>query len=85
MSVAGVAKIILLPHIMKSCCSPLNSTALIYSIGVTRATDGLQPLIYNTSNGALLFDTDGNCADLSVRIPTLCAQHFLGNSDITVS
>ncbi len=69
---AGVGKSTLLPHVMKSCCSPLNSTALIYSTGVTTATDSLQAyMIYNTSNGALFFDTDGNYAVLTVRSATL--------------
>jgi hypothetical protein len=69
---AGVAKSTFLPHVMKSCCSPLNSTALIYGTGVTTATDSLQPyLIYNTSNGALFFHTRGNYAELTVRSATL--------------
>lgn len=62
----------------------LNATAFISGVGVTAATDNLQRFIYNTSNGALFFDADGNGSGLSVRIATLTSQPLLSNTDINV-
>ncbi|AFZ56089.1 VCBS repeat-containing protein [Anabaena cylindrica FACHB-243] len=62
----------------------LNAAAFVSGIGTNAATDGLQRFIYNSSNGSLFFDVDGNGAVASIRIAVLTNLPSLSASDITV-
>ncbi|MBK1986059.1 VCBS repeat-containing protein [Sphaerospermopsis aphanizomenoides BCCUSP55] len=62
----------------------LDNTAFISGLGVTTASDSLQRFIYNSSNGALFFDADGNGVGSRVQIATLASLPTLSASDIVV-
>ena len=50
----------------------------------TRALDASDRIIYDTTNGALLYDTDGNGAGLAVRFATLSTGLTLSEADFFV-
>jgi Ca2+-binding RTX toxin-like protein len=60
--------------------APLRSGA-----GANAAQDADDRLIYNTSNGVLLYDADGSGAGQSVRIAVLGGQPNLVFADILIA
>ena len=50
----------------------------------TRALDASDRIIYDTTNGALLYDADGNGAGLAVRFATLSTGLTLSEADLFV-
>jgi Ca2+-binding RTX toxin-like protein len=63
----------------------LDATAFIAGAGITSASDHAHRFIYNTSNGALFFDADGNGShSSSIQIAVLSGTPALSNTDIFV-
>jgi Ca2+-binding RTX toxin-like protein len=64
--------------------APLDPSAFRFGAGITTANDNLQRLIYNTSNGALFFDADGNGGGNKIQIAILSGLPTLSSSDFFV-
>ncbi|WP_016948862.1 FG-GAP-like repeat-containing protein [Anabaena sp. PCC 7108] len=62
----------------------LDASAFRSGAGITTANNNVQRFIYNTSNGALFFDADGNGAGNKIQIATLSGLPTLSNTDIFV-
>ncbi|PSF35404.1 hypothetical protein C7H19_16625 [Aphanothece hegewaldii CCALA 016] len=63
----------------------LSSTRFISGVGVSAATNANQRFIYDTSNGALFFDADGNGGGFAAtQIATLTGATALSNTHIVV-
>ncbi|GCL39996.1 hypothetical protein SR1949_51280 [Sphaerospermopsis reniformis] len=62
----------------------LSAEAFTFGAGVTSATSSTHRFIFNTTNGDLFFDADGDGAGASVKIATLSNSASLSHSDIFV-
>ncbi|MFM6106898.1 MAG: hypothetical protein ACKPEO_15320, partial [Sphaerospermopsis kisseleviana] len=62
----------------------LSAEAFTFGAGVTSATSSTHRFIFNTTNGDLFFDADGDGAGASVKIATLNNSASLSHSDIFV-
>ncbi|MBD2626461.1 FG-GAP-like repeat-containing protein [Trichormus variabilis] len=62
----------------------LDISAFRSGAGITTADTGAQRFIYNTSNGALFFDADGNGAGNKIQIAIFSGLPTLSNSDFFV-
>jgi Ca2+-binding RTX toxin-like protein len=63
----------------------LAATQFISGAGITSATDSLQRFIYNTTNGALFYDADGNGTGSSaLQIATLTGLPVINSSHIQI-
>jgi Ca2+-binding RTX toxin-like protein len=62
----------------------LDISAFRSGAGITTANTSSQRFIYNSSNGALFFDADGNGAGNKIQIAILSGLPTLSNSDIFV-
>jgi Ca2+-binding RTX toxin-like protein len=62
----------------------LDVSQLISGVGITSATNGLQRFIYNSSNGALFYDVDGNGVGTKVQIATLNGLPALNSGNIEI-
>ncbi|WP_302850055.1 calcium-binding protein [Sphaerospermopsis torques-reginae] len=62
----------------------LSAEAFTFGVGVTSATSSTHRFIFNTTNGDLFFDADGDGAGASVKIATLSNSASLSHTDIFV-
>ncbi|MBR8831420.1 MAG: calcium-binding protein [Chlorogloea purpurea SAG 13.99] len=63
----------------------LTGDRLLSGAGISAAGNALQRFIFNTTNGALFFDADGNGAGFAAtQIATLTGVTALGNTNIVV-
>ncbi|MGB8815960.1 MAG: calcium-binding protein, partial [Minisyncoccia bacterium] len=62
----------------------LLATQFRSGAGVTSANNATQRFIYNTTDGALRFDVDGNGATAAIQIATLSNLASIANTNIVV-
>ncbi|MEA5576630.1 FG-GAP-like repeat-containing protein [Anabaena sp. UHCC 0451] len=62
----------------------LDASAFVSGAGITTASNAAHRFIYNTSNGALFFDADGNGAGASIQLATLSGTLAINNTDIVI-
>ncbi len=62
----------------------LTANQFFSGAGITSASTSAQRLIYNTTNGALYFDSDGNGSNSALQIATLSNQPLLGTGSFSI-